>query len=190
MGINHITASAIMAGQYSEKYDLDPEIAAMVVKKNRVNGLKNPCITDKTFVSVEDILASEYLSWPIKAAEVGPLVDGAWAVVLVSESKAEQLGISPVWIKGLGWGTDSYYIGDRDLTEFQALGAAAERAYSLAGIGDPLLEIDIAEIHDLTPHHELLAYEALGFCGRGEAAELIRGGVTEADGALPVNLSG
>ena len=63
-------------------------------------------------------------------------------------------------------------------------------AYDMAGITDPLKEIDVAEISEEYSYQELLWMEGLGFCGRGEAGKLIDDGVTQMGGQLPVNPSG
>jgi len=94
------------------------------------------------------------------------------------------------WIKGVGWTNDTYYLGDKELGELSSLSSAAQRAYQMAGIDDPLDQLDVAEVHDLSSFHELMAYEALGFCGKGEAGKLIDQGVTSMQGELPVNPSG
>ncbi len=62
---------------------------------------------------------------------------------------------------------------------------AADTAYDRAGVGPD--DLDFAEVHDCFAIAELLAYEDLGFCAPGEAATLLREGVTEPDGDLPVN---
>ena len=41
----------------------------------------------------------------------------------------------------------------------------------MAGIGPS--DIDVAEVHDCFSGVELMNYEDLGFCGRGEAKNLI-----------------
>ncbi|MBI2124821.1 thiolase domain-containing protein, partial [Candidatus Pacearchaeota archaeon] len=51
-------------------------------------------------------------------------------------------------------------------------------------------DIDIAELHDAFTSVELISYEDLGFCKKGEGKELIRKGVTNINGKLPVNTSG
>jgi acetyl-CoA C-acetyltransferase len=76
----------------------------------------------------------------------------------------------------------------RDMTTFPATVRAARRAYAMAGI-DPS-DIDVAEVHDCFSGVELMNYEDLGFCGRGEAKELISSGATQLGGRLPVNPSG
>jgi acetyl-CoA C-acetyltransferase len=66
--------------------------------------------------------------------------------------------------------------------------SAADRAYDRAGVGP--VDLDFAEVHDCFTIAELIAYEDLGFCDRGEAAALLASGDTELDGDLPVNPSG
>ncbi|MCX5999914.1 MAG: thiolase family protein, partial [Chloroflexi bacterium] len=68
--------------------------------------------------------------------------------------------------------------------------AAAKKAYSMAGITDSLKQIDVAEVYDAFSYMELMWYEGLGFCGRGEGGKLIESGQTEMGGELPVNPSG
>ena len=63
-------------------------------------------------------------------------------------------------------------------------------AYEMAGIGNPMREIDFAEIDDAFSYKELQHLEALRFCRFGEAGLLTEEGVTDVDGELPVNVSG
>jgi acetyl-CoA C-acetyltransferase len=95
-----------------------------------------------------------------------------------------------VWIRGLGWAIDGYYCGNRDLSNLSSLKKSSEMAYKMAKIKKPLEEIDIAEVSDVTAYHEMMVYEALGFCEGGEGKELIRDGITRFDGKLSVNPSG
>jgi acetyl-CoA C-acetyltransferase len=74
------------------------------------------------------------------------------------------------------------------MTTFPATVKAARSAYAMAGIGPS--DIDVAEVHDCFTGVELMDYEDLGFCERGEAARLIERGETALDGRLPVNPSG
>jgi acetyl-CoA C-acetyltransferase len=60
----------------------------------------------------------------------------------------------------------------------------------MAGIKDPIKDIDIAELYDVSSFHELMEYEALGFCKEGEGGKFIDSGATQFDGKLPVNPSG
>jgi acetyl-CoA C-acetyltransferase len=81
-------------------------------------------------------------------------------------------------------------MGDKDMWRLSSLSQAAKKAYAMAGIRDPLKEIDVAEIYDVTSYHELMEYEALGFCEEGDGGKLIDSGSTSMGGELPVNPSG
>jgi len=77
-----------------------------------------------------------------------------------------------------------------DLLGFEATRLAAQSAYKQAGITNPREEIDFAEVHDCFTITELLNYEDLGFCKRGEGWKFIDEGKSFLDGELPVNPSG
>jgi acetyl-CoA C-acetyltransferase len=81
-------------------------------------------------------------------------------------------------------------MGDRNLAEITALTSAAKKAYAMAHITNPREEIDVAELHEISAYHELMEYEALGFCDKGEGASLIEKDITTVNGTLPVNPSG
>jgi acetyl-CoA C-acetyltransferase len=115
---------------------------------------------------------------------------GGVAIVLASEDAARRISGKPVWISGISWAIDSYDLGSKELSRLGSLAAAAEKAYRMAGIGDPLKELDLVEVHDITAFHELMVYEALGLAPEGGGARLMEDGVTAPSGALPVNPSG
>jgi len=189
-GLNYLSAEAMMLTQYRNLYGLPEKAAARVVVKNRRNAARNHLACFRKPVYEEEVLESKMISWPLRAMDVAPLCDGACALVLASAKKAKELTDKPVWIKGMGWAADTYYLGERDLSAMSSLRTAAQKAYSLAGINDPLAELDLAEISDVFSYRELLAYEALGFCKPGQSSELMAEGITEMSGRLPVNPSG
>ncbi|RLF40590.1 MAG: hypothetical protein DRN12_05100 [Thermoplasmata archaeon] len=76
------------------------------------------------------------------------------------------------------------------MTEFAACRDSAERAYKMAGIEDPLKEIDVAEIHDAFSTSEAQIYKALGFADKDNIAQFIRDERTSLHGDLPVNPGG
>jgi acetyl-CoA C-acetyltransferase len=188
--LNYITAEAMLLSQYQKTFDLPERAAAKVVVKNRQNGKKNPFACYQKPVYEEEVLESRIVSWPLRAMDVAPFCDGACALVLASAERAKELKNKPVWIKGMGWAAASYEMGDRDLAAMKSLQQAAKRAYEAAGISDPLESLDVAEICDTFSYRELMAYEALGFCEKGQSARLIEQGLTRMDGKLPVNPSG
>ena len=60
----------------------------------------------------------------------------------------------------------------------------------MAGVNDPVNDVDVAELYDAFSYMELMWMEGLGLCRQGEAGTMIGKGVTEMKGNLPVNPSG
>jgi acetyl-CoA C-acetyltransferase len=111
-------------------------------------------------------------------------------MVLAGEEKAEQLTDQPIWILGAGWCNDAPSLESRDWDEAAYAREAGRMAYRLAGIGQPQMEIDFAEVDDTYAYKELQHLEALGLARVGEAGTLLEEGAFEPNGMLPVNISG
>jgi len=190
LGLDAVTSSALQARAYMSKYGISEEQCAQVSVKNHGNAQNNPYAQLPMDISVKDVLASRILADPIKLLDASPISDGAAAVILAGEERAKRISQKPVWIKGIGHCADAYFLGDRDLAECPSLEAAAKRAYGMAGITDPLREIDVAEVYDAFSYMELLWSEGLGFCGRGEGGKFIQSGKSQMKGELPINPSG
>jgi acetyl-CoA C-acetyltransferase len=190
LGLDFLAAAAMQARRYMYKYGITAEQCAKVAVKNRGNAKNNPFAQEPLDITVEDVLGSKMLSSPIRLLDTKPVSDGACAMVLATEKKAKKLTKKPVWILGASNCYETHYLGDRDLAECDALTKAAKKAYSMAGIKDPIKQIDVAEISEEYSYQELLWMEGLGFCGRGEGGKLIDSGVTQMNGKLPVNPSG
>ena len=190
LGLDAINSSALQMRSYMTKYGVTEEQCAKVSVKNHRNAKYNPYAHMPMDITVEDVMKSRVLADPIKLLDASPVSDGACAVVLAEEKMARERCNKPVWITGVGHCADAYHLGDRDLAEADALVSAARRAYSMAGIHDPVKEIDVAEVYDAFSYMELMWMEGLGLCGRGEGGSMIGSGMTEMDGSLPVNPSG
>ena len=184
VGMDGLVAAALQAAAYRDRYRVPEDAAARVVVKNRANGTRNPHAERRQRVTADDVLASPLVAWPLKALETPPLSDGACALVLARSERAGALRRPAAWVRGLGWASDTYWREPEDLVNSRALAAAAERAYRMAGVQAPRREIGVAEVYDVTPYHELMAYEGLGFCGPGEGARFV------GDGQVSVNPSG
>jgi len=189
VGLTETLAAAFQMRLYMEKYKITEEQCARVAVKNLRNALGNPYAHRKGRYTVEDIIRSERIADPLTAMQCAPKSEGMVAAILVSEEKAKKYTNRPVWIKGFGSSLDSYSIGDRDLLKGQ-LSNAARRAYKMAGIKNPAEEIDLAEISEPYAFQELMWCEDLGFCKKGQGGKMIESGMTERNGALPINPSG
>jgi acetyl-CoA C-acetyltransferase len=120
---------------------------------------------------------------------MSPVSDGACALILAAEEKAREFTDRPVWIEGVGTCQDGY-LRDRSMQNLDSLQKAARTAYEMAGVKDPMAELDAAEVSEKFAHEELMIYEALGLCDEGQGKGLIEGGATRRDGKMPVNPSG
>lgn len=190
LGLNWITAHAVQATSYVNRWAITAEQAAKVTVKNRANAVMNENAHLRSAVSFQEAMESHYVSTPLRRLDLPPYSDGACAVVLATEERAKKSGKPVAWISGIGWSNDTYYMGDKDLSRLSSLFQAARKAYAMAGIDNPLKEIDVAELYDVTSYHELMEYEALSFCEEGQGGRLIDSGATSIEGELPVNPSG
>jgi len=190
LGLDAITSSALQARAYMDKYGITEEQCAKVSVKNHRNAKNNPYAHLAMDLTVDEVMKSRMLAEPIKFLDSSPISDGAAAVILASEKRASTITNKPVWIKGIAHCADAHHLGDRDLAECAALAETSKKAYEMASINDPLREIDVAEVYDAFSYQELMWYELLGFCGRGEGGKLIDERVTDCNGVLPVNPSG
>ena len=190
LGIDATSSAALQARAYMEMSGATEEDFARVSVKNHENAKNNQYAQLPMQITIEDVLRSKKIAEPLKLLDCSPISDGAAAIVLANEYGLKRFKKNPVWIHGVGHISDSYSIGYRDLAKPRALTEAAKRAYKMAGVKDPLKEIDIAEIYDAYSYMELLWYEGLGFAPEGEGKNLIRSGFTGMDGELPVNASG
>ncbi len=190
IGFNAKQSFGMLAMDYLRSHSDDEKILAQVAEKNYACGINNPYSHIKQAYSIEEILASKPVSWPLRELEIGKLSNGAVACLLASEEKAKELTDDPIWITGISAAAGNYSGSWQDFSNQAALQIAARKAYQMAGIKNPRQELDLAEIANPFASFELTVYEALGFCEKGEASTILRNGITSANGELPVNLSG
>ncbi len=188
-GITFPGLYALMATAHMKKYGTTEEDLARVAVKNHHNGTLNPKAHLQKEVSVETVLSSKVVAWPLKMYDCSLITDGASCVVLAHPDIAKKFTDTPVHIVGSGQATDTIGLYERDeLTSLKSARLAGQDAYKMAGICPK--DVDVAEVHDCFTIAELIAYEDLGFCGVGESGKLIQEGQTELGGSLPVNPSG
>ena len=190
LGLDQISSAGLMANMYMSKYGISEEQAAKVVVKNRKNGVNNPYAHLQKEVSIDEVLNSPMLAYPLKELDFPPYSDGAVAMLLTNKENAKKYTDTPVWLKGYASCTDAYYLGHRTMTDLIGLELAAKEAYKMAGINDPVKDLDVAEVSDAFSAHELMIYEALGLCEKGGGGKFIDSGESQIDGSIPVNPSG
>lgn len=186
---------ALAATRAFHKYEWTKEDLARVAVKNHFNGAKHPKAHFRKEVTIEEVMNAPMIAYPLGRYDCCAMSDGAAAVIISSPEIAKEYNHSDdyVLVKGNGLAVETvmpFYKPSFDYLGFPATQKAAQEAYKQAGVKDPRKEISLAEVHDCFTITEILNYEDLGFCKKGEGAELIREGVTAIDGELPVNPSG
>ncbi|HUV98159.1 MAG TPA: thiolase domain-containing protein, partial [Candidatus Paceibacterota bacterium] len=181
---------ALYANAHMAKYGTTEEDLALVAVKNHKQAALNPVAHLRNRVSVDDVLSSMVIASPLKLLDCCPITDGSASIILASEEKARELKIdTPVWVAGIGYSSGTANLSKRsDYLGLEASVLAAQRAYEAAKITPD--QVDFAEVHDCFTIAEILAYEDIGLCGKGEGAQLIREGQTEIGGKMPVNVDG
>jgi acetyl-CoA acetyltransferase len=176
---------SLMAKKHMKKYGTTKQHFAMVAAKNSFHGSMNPRAQYREELTVQQVLDARTIVEPLTLPMCSPIGDGAAAVVLVSARKARELGLErPVRVLASvlvsGW--------DFERSDESVGGYAAQQAYAEAGVGPA--DLSCVELHDASAPSEIVAYEYLGLCARGEGARLIESGVTRLGGRIPVNSSG
>lgn len=181
---------ALYANAHMAKYGTTEEDLALVAVKNHKYGAMNPIAHLQNKITVDDVLASMVIASPLKLFDCCPMTDGSAAIILASEEKVKELRVdTPVWVAGIGYSSGTANLSRRkDYVGLEASVKAAQMAYKQAGVTPD--QIDFAEVHDCFTIAEILAYEDLGFCNKGEGTKLIREGQTEIGGKIPVNMDG
>jgi acetyl-CoA C-acetyltransferase len=182
--------AAMEARRYMHCYGITEAQIAKVAVKNYNNATRNPLAQNAKKITLDEVINSEVLAWPVRSLEVAKPGDGACTLVLTSEEMAAELTDNPVWITGIGWCSDTCYPAASELGKAKFIYTAARQAYAMAGIRHPAQEIDLAEVYDNYAFNELQYCEALGLCGEGEGGNFIDEGISEIGGRIPVNPSG
>ena len=180
---------ALFATRHMHDYGTTKEQLAMVGVKNHHYGALNPVAHLQKEVSLEEAVNAVLIAWPLGLYDCSLISDGGAAAILMSEEKAKEYTDTPVWIKGIGSGSDSMLVAERpSLTSLTGVKRAAEAAFKMAGIKPT--DVDVAEVHDCFTIAEIMAYEDLGFCKPGEGGKLIEEKQTYIGGKIPVNVDG
>jgi acetyl-CoA C-acetyltransferase len=203
---------AMMVVRHMHEFGTTEEQLARVAVKNHNNACHNPYAQEHLALTLDDVMRSPYVAWPLKRHDICVMSDGAAVCLLASESAAKKFCTNPIRVTGLGAGSDCMRFADRPhgrvpllpheaesdypalkypgVHSFRAGRLAARQAYRMAGVQNPLEDLDVIELHDAYSSSELQTYEDLGLCKYGEGGRFIDAGHPTLQGRLPVNPSG
>ena len=181
-------AYALAATRHMHEYGTTAEQLAEVAVATRKWAALNPRAFMRHPISIEEVLASRWISEPLHLLDCCLVTDGGGAVVIVSEERARDLAKPPVWILGHGEAHTHHTISSMpDLTNTPAE-LSGRMAFATSGTRPE--EMDVVEIYDSFTITVLLTLEALGFCGRGESGAFVAGQRTAPGGKFPMNTNG
>lgn len=163
---------------------------AAVAAKNHQHSTLNPLSQYQDAYSVDDILGSRLISWPLTLPMCSPISDGAAAAILCSEDYLSTLD-ADTRARAIRIGACEIGTGitrKAEEVEKHITHLTANRAYDRAGISPG--DISVAEVHDATAVGEVTQTENLGFCEFGAGGWVAEQGETSLGGRIPINPSG
>jgi acetyl-CoA C-acetyltransferase len=180
---------AMYANRHMHEFGTTKEQLAMVAVKNHYYGALNPFAMFQKEISLEKALKSQVIATPFRLYDCCANADGAAVVIVANERRAKELTDTPVWIEGMGAASASISVLRREnLVSIPSAVEAARIAYKQANVEPE--NIHVAEVHDCFTIAELIAYEDLGFCKRGDSGKFIEEKQSYIDGKTPVNVDG
>ncbi len=199
MAIGAVATFARMGRSYMRASGCQEEHAALLRVKADRGACRNPYAHLKLNLTIEDVMNSRMLIWPMRLLYMCPTTVGAAALVVASERKAKKITKKPVWVQD--WVTVHqqsarvHRPGEEARVRTIGVGEtsherAAQLIYKRNGITKPIRDIDVAEIYEPSTWGELIWYELYGFCEPGEGWRWAEKGVTDMEGEFPVNPSG
>ena len=207
---------AAMANRFAWAFDVSEVTRAKIAVKNRLYACSSPYAQQPGKHTVEEVLASPMSAYPLRFLECCAMSVGSACALLCDEKTAYKLTDHPVEVFICG-GSHTLRVADRRHMEipllpnekpgmykhylkegsrypgfesFLAARFAAYLAYRMAGIYDPLEELDLVELHDAFTISDLQTYGDIGLRPYGQEQEYIESGDAYYGGKCPSNLSG
>ncbi len=183
-GLTFPALYALMAQAHMAKYATTREQLAAVSVKNHYHASLNKIAQYPFEITIEKVLNSAAISYPITLFDSSPITDGAGAVILSADTNSKG-----VYITGSAVASDTIDLAQRaSLTELKATQTASKKALGQAAVS--IGDVKVAEVHDCFTIAEIMAMEDLGFCPKGEGGKFVESQATRLGGSCPVNTSG
>ena len=181
---------ALFAQRHRHEFGTSQDHLTAVAMKNHHYGASNPKALFQKEITIKKAQESDPVASPLNVFDCCANADGAAVTILASEGKAREIaGDRTVWLDGLGCATASMSVLRRpDLTSLPSAKEAADQAYKMAGVS--AADIKVAEVHDCFTIAEIMAYEDLGFCAKGQGGPFIAERQSYIGGSTPVNVDG
>jgi acetyl-CoA acetyltransferase len=177
--------------RYMKDFGLTPEQLAGVAVVQRDWASRNPRAMMRELITIDDVLSSPLVAYPLHRLECCLVTDGGGALIVTSAQRAVAMSLAkrPVYVLGTGEAHETPMISTMaDVTSSEAFRVSARLAFDQAGISHS--DVDHLMIYDAFAHLPIFGLEDLGFVARGEAGPFIADGNTASGGILPTNTNG
>lgn len=177
--------------RYMKTFGLTHEQLAYVAVAQRRWAARNPRAYKRDPITVEDVLASPMIAYPMHLLECCLVTDGGGALIVTSAERAAAMDMPkpPVYVLGTGESAESPLVSMmEDFTTSRAFRVSAAKAFAEAGVAHS--DVGHLMIYDAFAHLPIYGLEDLGFVERGEAGAFVAAGSTEPGGRLPMNTNG
>lgn len=193
-------AEVVLAYMDDHPDDLKPEVSAEISEILCQQAKNNPYAQRRDeVVTAEMAMNSRYVVYPFKLLEMCVYTEGAGAVIFASEDRTRAIcrntGKPPIWITGVG-ASNEHSVAGPDYRRHKYMGRiwsdhiASHKAYQMAGVKDPLQEIQVVELHDAFIKQLQITMGEMGFVPIGRTDALIEEGIMTPGGKVLVNPSG
>jgi acetyl-CoA C-acetyltransferase len=180
---------AMFAQRHMHDFGTTRDQLLAVAVKNHYYGARNQCALFQKEITLEKARDSEEVATPLQVYDCCANADGAACVILAREDRAKEISDKVVWLDGMASATASMSVLRRpNLVGLPSAVLAGKQAYEMAGVGPR--DIKVAQVHDCFTIAEIMAYEDLGFCEKGQGGKFIEDRQTYIGGKVPVNIDG
>ncbi len=183
------TGYALAAARHMHEFGTTSEQLAEVAVATRKWAALNPRALMRDPLTIDDVLRSRMIAWPLHLLDCCLVTDAGGAVVVTSADRARDLPKKPVYVLGTGEASTHVMVSQMpDFARWDAARLSGERAFAAAGIGTA--DVDVAMLYDAFTIVPIMALEALGFCAPGEGGAFVSGQRTAPGGDFPMNTNG
>jgi acetyl-CoA acetyltransferase len=183
------TQFALITTRHMHEYGTTLEQWAQVAVSTRAWACLNPKAMHRKPITVQDVLSSRPVIYPFNLLNICLVTDAGGAVVLTRADRARDCAKKPVYVRGMGEGTEHVSVTQmRRLTFSEATRISGERALAMAGVTHR--DFDHIMLYDAFTSGPPIMLESLGFAKPGEGVSFFEDGRSTPGGSLPINTNG
>ena len=183
------TNFCMITTRHMHEYGTTLEQWAQVAVSTREWACLNPKAQYRKPITIDDVLTSRPVVYPFNLLNICLVTDAGGAVVLTRADRARDCAKKPVYVRGMGEGTEHVSVSQmRSLTFSQATRISGERALAMAGVSHG--DLDHVMLYDAFTSGPPLMLEALGFAKPGDGVSFFQPGRSTPGGTLPINTNG